>query len=112
MKQYDKELDVLRQSQRLAPDNPNVLKGLMVNFFMIRQYDSAVAYAQQIFARDSSPDAVYILGFSAFQMRQGTAAESYFKKYLEIGDDDRKLKQVADFLERLKEMKAQNIGLR
>lgn len=112
MKRYDEELDVLRQSQKLAPDNPNVLKALMVNFFMTRQYDSAAAYARQIFARDSSPDAVYILGFSSFQMRQGKAAESYFKKYLEIGDDDRKLKQVADFLERLKEMKAQNIGLR
>ncbi len=105
MKRYDDMMVVLRRAQKLAPDNADVLNGLMANFFVTQHYDSATAYAKQIYEIDSLPNAIYVLGFSAYEMRQGSAAENYFRRYLEIGDDSIKLRQVAIYLRRLEEIK-------
>ena len=85
----------------MAPDDPSVLKAIMKNFFTTGRYDSSAVYAERVYEIDSLPNAIYVLGFSAYEMGQSNRAVKYFEKYLEIGNDENKLKQVAEYLDRI-----------
>ncbi len=99
----DEMMNYLRKAQARDPHSSLVMCGLAVGFYTMRQFDSALAYAESAVQADSTlPDAYLAGGHAALQLGDRLKAKDYLTRYLELVPDGKEAEDAHKMLEQIK----------
>jgi len=102
LRQVDRMMDALRRGQKRDPKAPEIKIGLMAGFYAMQQFDSAMAYAQEVMqVRPTEPNAYWVAGHISYLMGDKVRAKIYLTRFIEMSPSDANRQKALDLLKQL-----------